>query len=106
MPKSKRQRMTKADLVERAATTIGITKKDTAAVVDAFIQAISDALTEGYNVEIRRFGCFKLKERKSRKARNPRTGHQVLVESRIVPIFQISKEIKNRIAKSAINFNK
>ena len=67
--------MTKADLVQLASETIGpgITKKDCAVVVDAFLNSIKDAMAEHKNIEIRGFGTFKVRERKSRLARNPRT---------------------------------
>ena len=83
--------MTKADLVEnvtaRIARTAGptISKKDCARVVDAFLDAIKDALEEQNNIEVRGFGTFKIRQRKTRMARNPRTGSPVevwLVRSR------------------------
>jgi integration host factor subunit beta len=88
--------MTKADLVQQAADTIGptVTKKDCAVVVDAFLNAIKDALTEHKNIEIRGFGTFKVRERKSRLARNPRTGDAVEVPPRAVPVFKPSKDLR------------
>ena len=67
--------MTKADLVEQVAEAIGpgITKKDCALVVDGFLNAVKLALAEGENIEIRGFGTFKVRSRKSRMARNPRS---------------------------------
>ena len=60
--------MTKADLVQLASEAIGpgITNKDCAVVVDAFLNAIKDAMAEHKNIEIRGFGTFKVRERKSR----------------------------------------
>ena len=76
--------MTKADLVQLASEAIGpgITKKDCAVVVDAFLNSIKDAMAEHKNIEIRGFGTFKVRERKSRLARNPRTGDPVEVPPR------------------------
>ena len=91
--------MTKADLVERVYEEIGLTKKDIAMVVDHLIEVISDSLATGNNIEIRGFGSFKVKERKGRIARNPRTGDPVEVPSRMVPVFKPSKELKNRVAE-------
>jgi nucleoid DNA-binding protein len=65
--------MTKADLVEQIADATGLTKKDTAVVVDGFLEAVKQALAQEKNIEIRGFGSFKVKKRKARKARNPRT---------------------------------
>ena len=68
--------MTKADLVEQVYEAIGpgVTKKDCGAVVDAFLNAVKLALANGEHIEIRGFGTFKVRERRPRIARNPRTG--------------------------------
>jgi integration host factor beta subunit len=89
--------MTKADLVEQIADATGLTKKDTAVVVDGFLEAVKQALAQEKNIEIRGFGSFKVKKRKARKARNPRTGDPVQVPSRHVPTFKPSKELKELI---------
>lgn len=86
--------MTKADIVDVIASATGLTKVETEAVVDGFIMTVIDAMKEGKNIEIRGFGSFKVKHRKGRMARNPRTGEQVMVEDRIVPTFKVSKEMK------------
>ena len=89
--------MTKADLVEQIADATGLTKKDTAVVVDGFLEAVKQAMAQEKNIEIRGFGSFKVKRRKARKARNPRTGDPVQVPSRHVPTFKPSKELKELI---------
>ena len=89
--------MTKADLVDQVATATGLTKKDTAVVVDGFLEAVKQALAQEKNIEIRGFGSFKVKRRKSRKARNPRTGDPVHVPARLVPTFKPSKELKEMV---------
>ena len=93
--------MTKADLVEQVADAIGpgITKKDCALVVDGFLNAVKHALARGENIEIRGFGTFKVRRRKTRMARNPRTGDPVKVPSRAVPVFKPSKHLRNKVAK-------
>lgn len=92
--------MTKADLVEQVAEAIGpgVTKKDCALVVDAFLNAVKRAIANGENIEIRGFGTFKIRKRKSRMARNPRTGEPVKVPARFVPVFKPSKHVRNRVA--------
>ena len=98
--------MTKADLVEhvtaRIAETAGptISKKDCARVVDAFLEAIKDALAEQKNIEVRGFGTFKIRQRKTRMARNPRTGSPVEVSARPVPVFKPSKELRAVVAEA------
>ena len=93
--------MTKADLVEQVAEAIGpgITKKDCALVVDGLLNAIKDALAEHEHIEIRGFGTFKVRKRKTRMARNPRTGESVEVPSRSVPVFKPSKHLRARVER-------
>lgn len=93
--------MTKADLVEQVSEAIGpgITKKDCALVVDGLLNAVKRALGEGRNIELRGFGTFKVRRRKARMARNPRTGEPVEVPERLVPVFKASKHLRSRVAK-------
>ncbi|MEJ7808974.1 MAG: HU family DNA-binding protein [Gemmatimonadaceae bacterium] len=101
--------MTKADLVERVtaqmAETAGpmISKKDCARVVDSFLDAVKDALKEQRNIEVRGFGTFKIRQRRTRMARNPRTGTPVEVSARPVPVFKPSKELRALVANIDIS---
>lgn len=94
--------MTKADLVEQVADAIGpgITKKDCALVVDGLLNAIKAALADHDNIEIRGFGTFKVRERRSRVARNPRTGERVEVAARMVPVFKPSKDLREQVEEA------
>lgn len=94
--------MTKADLVEQVAGKTGLTRTDVAVVVDSFLEAVKTALEGGSNIEIRGFGTFKVKVRKARKARNPRTGDEVPVPDRKVPVFKPSNEFKGLIIKQPV----
>ena len=94
--------MTKADLVEMVAEKTGLTRTDVAVVVDAFLESIKKTMEEGNNIEIRGFGTFKIKPRKARKARNPRTGEEVPVPDRKVPVFRPSSEFKTLITKQPL----
>jgi DNA-binding protein HU-beta len=91
--------MTKAEIVEDIANKTGLTKKEVAEAVDQFLESISNALSGGKHYEIRGFGTFKVKGRKSRIARNPRTGEAVPVPERKVPVFKVSKELKDAVAQ-------
>jgi nucleoid DNA-binding protein len=95
--------MTKADLVEAVVQKTGLTRTDVAVVVDKLLEAIKEALESGKNIEIRGFGTFKIKQRKARKARNPRTGAEVPVPDRKVPVFKPSNEFKDLITKLPLN---
>jgi integration host factor subunit beta len=96
--------MTKADLVEQVTAQIArtagpmISKKDCARVVDAFLDAIKTAMKDQKNIEVRGFGTFKIRQRKTRMARNPRTGAPVEVSARPVPVFKPSKELRAMVA--------
>ncbi len=96
--------MTKADLVEQVTAAIArtsgpmISKKDCARVVDAFLDAIKLAMRDQHNIEVRGFGTFKIRKRKTRMARNPRTGDPVEVAARPVPVFKPSKELRALVA--------
>jgi len=89
--------MTKADLVELISERTGLSKKDTNVVVQGILDNICHALSEGDKVELRGFGSFKVKQRRSRRARNPRTGRPVDVPSKLVPYFKASNELKDRV---------
>lgn len=94
--------MTKADLVEQVHEAIGpgVTKKDCGAVIDAFLNAVKHAISNGEHIEIRGFGTFKVRHRKPRIARNPRTGASVTVPARAVPIFKPSRLFKKEVEGS------
>jgi DNA-binding protein HU-beta len=86
--------VTKADIVDNIAAATGLTKVETEAVVDGFLATVSQALKEGNSIEIRGFGSFRVKKRKARMARNPRTGEDVFVDEHFVPVFKVSKEMR------------
>ena len=90
--------MTKADLVDRIAGRTGLTKRDVAVVVEAFLDAIKEALAEHKHIEIREFGTFKVKKRKASMKYNPRDRSQkVVVPEKMVPVFKPSKFLKERV---------
>jgi nucleoid DNA-binding protein len=89
--------MTKADLVEEIATQTGVSKNHTSLIVDGMLDAVCRALSEGKHLEIRGFGTFKVRERRARRARNPRSGSEVMVPAKLVPVFKPSKELKAHV---------
>ena len=86
--------MTKAVLVEEVARVTDLTKKDAEVIVDTVFHCIIDALHRGDKIELRGFGSFRLRQRESRKGRNPKTGDRVDVPSKRVPYFKPGKELK------------
>ena len=89
--------MTKAELVEVIAAETGVSKKDTGVVVNLILENISRALESSDKVELRGFGSFKVKSRRSRTARNPRSGDSVMVPAKLVPYFKASNVLKARM---------
>lgn len=85
--------ITKKDLVEDIASRIGLTQVETKTIIECFLDSLIKGLMQGNNVEIRGFGRFKLKERKKRTARNPRTGATVIVDAGTKPVFEASKDL-------------
>ena len=92
--------MTKADIMARIAQNTGMTKADTAEVLDALLETISTALGRGEKIEMRGFGNFKVEKRKARVARNPKTGTEIRIPPRVVPVFKPSDRLKALVQKN------
>ena len=75
----------------------GVSRNHTALIVDHLLDAVCRALSEGKHLEIRGFGTFKVRERRARRARNPRSGTEVMVPAKLVPVFKPSKELKSLV---------
>ncbi|MDA7905266.1 integration host factor subunit beta [bacterium] len=89
--------MTKKEIVRRISEELGIKQTDTKEVVQRTFDAIIEALATEQRVELRNFGVFEVKKRAARKARNPKTGEQVLVPARFVVTFKPGKEMEQRV---------
>jgi integration host factor subunit beta len=89
--------MTKADLVEKVANQINLTKKQTEVVVNTVFSSITDSLAEGKKVELRGFGSFRIRQRNARVGRNPKSGQKVDVPSKKVPFFKAGKELRELV---------
>ena len=90
--------MIKSELVECIEQAYPVLNHGVAeTAVDAILEAIADALASRDRVEIRGFGAFSAMERRSRVWRNPRTGQSVPVATKHVPVFRMSKEIRQAL---------
>jgi integration host factor subunit beta len=89
--------MTKAELVEKVAEKIQLTKKQTETVVNMLLNSITEALSEGDKVELRGFGSFRLRNRNPREGRNPKTGDTVQIPAKRVPFFKAGKELRDMV---------
>jgi nucleoid DNA-binding protein len=93
--------VTKKDIVEQIAEHTGLTRVDTKIIVECFLDSVSQALQNGTNIEIRKFGRFKIKKKRARRARNPRTNQQIQVAAGYKPAFESSRELRKRINDAA-----
>jgi integration host factor subunit beta len=89
--------MTKAELVEEVSKASELTKKHSEVIVNTVFHSIIDALKQGEKIELRGFGSFRIRQRGSRKGRNPKTGEQVDVPAKKIPYFKPGKELKELI---------
>ena len=80
--------MTKKDIVLKVAEKTAIKQQDVKKVVQGALDCIVKSLSAGETVELRNFGVFKVKSRRGRMGRNPRTGQQVPVEPKKVAVFK------------------
>ncbi len=89
--------MTKAELVEEVSKASELTKKHSEVIVNTVFHSIIGALKQGEKIELRGFGSFRIRQRGSRKGRNPKTGEQVDVPAKKIPYFKPGKELKELI---------
>ena len=91
-------KFTKADIVDAIYNKTGMDRKDIRIVVDLFIDEAKVALISNKIIELRGFGTFEVKIRKGRqKARNPRTGEILSVNSHGIAVFRPGKELKKDV---------
>jgi integration host factor subunit beta len=90
--------MTKAELIERVSEKVnGLTKRQTEIIVNTVFDSIKDTLAKGEKLEIRGFGSFRIRARRMREGRNPKTGTSVIVPAKRVPFFKAGKEMKEMV---------
>ena len=87
--------MTKNDLITKTREMMKVyTQKDIAYAVKIIFESMVEALKREERIEVRGFGNFTIRERKSRMARNPKSGAKVKLTSRKVPFFKTGKELR------------
>ncbi len=92
--------MTKADMVDIISSSTGLTKVETEAVVNGFMETVIDALKRGEHIELRGFGTFKVVERAPRVASNPKTNEQLRVPAQFVPVLKMSRDFREVVAEA------
>lgn len=92
------EKLTKAAMIESLHNKLGLSRTDIHRVIDELFEEIKDGLKEDKVIELRGFGTFEVRTRKGReKARNPKTGDLVAVETHGVAIFRPGRELKDAI---------
>ena len=90
--------LTRMDLAEAVFREVGLSRNDSANLVEAVLQEISDSLVTGETVKISSFGTFSIREKSARVGRNPKTGEEVPIKPRRVLSFRPSHLMKDRVA--------
>ncbi len=89
--------MTKAELIDKIASSASLTKADAGRALDATLDAVKAALKKGQKVTLVGFGTFSVSKRKARKGRNPKTGEEIKIPATKVPKFTAGKTLKDAV---------
>jgi len=89
--------ITRADLSEAVYQEVGLSRNESADLVESVLSEIADALTKGETVKVSSFGSFSVRQKGQRVGRNPKTGEEVPILPRRVLVFRASHVLKNRI---------
>ncbi len=98
--------LTKAAISENLFEKFQLTKQDSKKFVEFFFEEVRKSLEKGEDVKLSGFGNFKLKDKKERPGRNPRTGENVLIKARRVVTFKAGQKLKSKISSYLINNKK
>jgi len=90
--------LTRMDLSESVFREVGLSRNESADLVETVLNHISDALVSGENVKISSFGTFSIRDKAERIGRNPKTGQEVPIKPRRVLTFRPSHLMKDRVA--------
>lgn len=90
--------LTRADLSEAVYQEVGLSRNESAELVESVLSEISQNLVEGGNVKISSFGSFIVRSKDGRIGRNPKTGEEVPIEPRRVLVFRPSQVLKDRVS--------
>jgi integration host factor subunit beta len=94
-----RTAMTKKELAHAIAEETGLTQILVKEIIQRLFDGITVTLEKEGRIELRNFGVFEVKERKPRKARNPRTGESVMVPAKLVVTFKQGREMEEKVAQ-------
>jgi integration host factor subunit alpha len=89
--------MTKADIVEKIYEKVGVSKKESAELVELVFDIIKNTLETGDKIKIAGFGNFVVKDKADRRGRNPQTGEEIVITARKILTFKPSQVLKASI---------
>ena len=90
--------LTRMDLSEAVFREVGLSRNESAQLVESVLQHVSDALARGEVVKFSSFGTFSIRDKAARMGRNPKTGDEVPIHPRRVLIFRPSHLMRDRVA--------
>lgn len=92
-----KQTVTRADLAEAVYQQVGLSRNESAALVESVLDSMCECLEDGETVKISSFGSFLVRQKTGRVGRNPKTGEEVPISPRRVLVFRASQVMKDRI---------
>ncbi|MFQ6019080.1 MAG: integration host factor subunit alpha [Kiloniellaceae bacterium] len=92
--------ITRADLTEAVYQEVGLSRNESAQLVESVLDEVSSTLSKGEPVKVSSFGTFSVRQKAQRIGRNPKTGEEVPILPRRVLVFRASHVLKNRINRS------
>ena len=96
---------TRSTLSEAVYRNVGLSRNESAMLVDSVFNEISKSLIDGHDVKISSFGTFIVRDKKERIGRNPKTGEEVPITARQVVTFRSSNVLKSEVSDLSINDN-
>ena len=94
--------MTKADLIEKIFEKIGLSKKESQEIIEILFDTMKQTFIEGESVKIAGFGTFNIRQKMSRRGRNPKTGEELEITPRRVITFRTSTQLKSVMKKQDV----
>ena len=89
--------MIKSGLIQKVADKMGLTKKDALVIVDSLLNSMTEALARNDKIGIRGLGSLRVRQRRARIGRNPKTGEKVQVPAKRVAYFNMGKELSEKL---------
>ena len=89
--------MNKKEFIKEVAGKTGMTQKDMAIIVDAFIDTVTETLVTGERIQFTGFGAFEVRDRAERQGHNPATGEAMTIPASKTPAFKASKNLRDAV---------